>query len=188
MPKLTIYLPDSLYNQVKENDIRVSEVCQGALERAVRERCESLLESVGEYFREQASWRRSVAEQYEDDPRNGRCADGLEELATAVTGIPCDHLLVKTLRIISKYELDTLRPPLEGETSYIISRFHFSPSDDETPEHLLDRLPQSWAEDEVRWLLDAVSRKDAGTLNEELLQIGIDTGLAALIEDDENEE
>ena len=46
--------------------------------------------AIADYFRDQVRWRSEKAAECPEDSRNERCADGLEELAAYVLGLPVD--------------------------------------------------------------------------------------------------
>ena len=50
------------------------------------------------YLRSVSDWRRSRAEQYPDDDRNERCADGLAELADHIESLPQGHEDIRVLQ------------------------------------------------------------------------------------------
>ena len=81
-------------------------------------------QAIADYLNEQADWRRREAAEYPDDPRNLRCAEGLEELAGYVLSLdPSDQRII---------ELTTLgvrdgrfSPSPGGFAANAVARFRF---------------------------------------------------------------
>ena len=109
------------------------------------------------YLRSVSDWRRSKAEQYPDDDRNERCADGLAELADHIESLPHRHEDIRVLQNAcgianSAGADDDFIPGLRLE--YDISHFRFHRAQVDVSEFLahmgtvavVDRL--EWAAEE----------------------------------------
>lgn len=105
MPKLTIYLQDSLAAEIKRygDEINVSQVCQEALAREVSELNGSGRQMLVDFLLEQAKWRSRVAEDYPEDGRNEQSAAALTGLAEFVQRIPVDHPAFVAINILDGY-------------------------------------------------------------------------------------
>jgi len=173
MPKVTIYLSDDLDAAVKAAGISVSPVCQAALEKELRQTDGVIRPSLAEHFKDQADWRRRVAQDYPDDPRNIRCADALVDLERRVTLLPPDHPLLSVARILNRhYLMDVITPP-PNELAYLaISRFWFNPSDHQEPDEFLTWLAQQWAADIVATSTEPGESEEFAT---EFAEVGIPT-------------
>ena len=109
------------------------------------------------YLRSVSDWRRSKAEQYPDDDRNERCADGLAELADHIESLPQEHEDIRVLQNAcgipnSAGADDDFIPGLRLE--YDISHFRFYRAQEDVSQFLarmgtvavVDRL--EWAAEE----------------------------------------
>jgi len=171
MPRVTIYLPDDLDERVRAARISVSSVCQRALEDELARSDDALRQRLAEYFRDQASWRYRVAEDYPDDPRNQRCAAALEDLAERSLALGSDHELLRVTRVMQQF-FDVVSPS-EGAASYSASRFHFH-NNDLAPDEFLTWFASQWAEDEVTSMKeDAGEPGYAQELQAEFTAVGI---------------
>ncbi|HUG16362.1 MAG TPA: hypothetical protein VMM78_15265 [Thermomicrobiales bacterium] len=92
----------------------------------------STQQQMADYFRAIASWRRVRAEDYDRDPRNIRCASGLEQLADHVLNLPDDDERVVQL---TRLALHGGMLELEQRAHVAVSRFRFH-----TPETSLDGM------------------------------------------------
>ena len=63
-----------------------------------------------EYFKEQAEWRASKAEEYPEDGRNERASAGLLELAEYVEGLPDEDARLVTLALLPSEEMALFDP------------------------------------------------------------------------------
>ena len=86
-------------------------------------------QAIAEYFNARARWRYQKAAEYPDDPRNLRCAEGLEELASYVLSLdPSDERIL---------ELTTLGvreggfSPFHESAAYAVARFRFHCRDED---------------------------------------------------------
>ena len=79
-------------------------------------------ESVAEFCRTTAAWRRRKAEEYDRDARNLRTAAALEELADYVLTLPEDDPRLRELRRLAA-EGDEFRP--DQRVLYELGRFRF---------------------------------------------------------------
>lgn len=87
---------------------------------------------MADYFRGVASWRRTRAEDYDRDPRNIRCADGLDELAEFVLNLPdADERVMQLERLAVHSGVFEL----EQRAHVAASRFRFH-----TPESSCDAM------------------------------------------------
>ena len=100
-------------------------------------------QSVADYCREMAAWRRRRAEEYDRDARNLRSAAGLEELAERVLTLPDDdHRLVELARLTGQG--DTFVP--DQRVHYELGRFRFH-HPEASLDPFLDRLVELAIED-----------------------------------------
>ena len=79
-------------------------------------------ESVAEFCRATAAWRRRKAEEYDRDARNLRTAAALEELADHVSALPADDPRLRELHRLAA-EGDEFRP--DQRVLYELGRFRF---------------------------------------------------------------
>jgi len=96
-------------------------------------------EMLAEYLESQASWREMKAEDYPEDGRNRRCAEGLKEAASTVRSLaPQDERLVTLEGVHDDHDTGVFWAG--EETSLRVGRFRFSdPSED--VDSLLKELP-----------------------------------------------
>ena len=87
---------------------------------------------MADYFRGIAVWRRTRAEDYDRDPRNIRCADGLDELADHVLSLAdTDERIAQLTRLAVHSGVFEL----EQRAHVAVSRFRFH-----TPESSCDAM------------------------------------------------
>jgi hypothetical protein len=84
------------------------------------------------YFAEQALWRDHKAEEYPDDVRNERYADGLRALAEHVRKLPATDERLTLLAILDPLDVDDIAPFMPGEEGgRLASQFRFhDPNED----------------------------------------------------------
>lgn len=87
---------------------------------------------MAQYLRGIAAWRRVRAEDYDRDPRNVRCADGLDELADYVLSLPDDDGRIKQLTDLAVHSGVF---ELQQRAHVTVSRFRFH-----TPESSVDAM------------------------------------------------
>jgi hypothetical protein len=87
-------------------------------------------EIIGEYLDGRADWRQRKAEEYPDDKRNQRSADGISELAAYVRALPEDDERLRELSQLAIY--GDVFSPFESQTTpghdaaTAIGRFRFT--------------------------------------------------------------
>ncbi|MGV0607368.1 type II toxin-antitoxin system CcdA family antitoxin [Mycolicibacterium sp. XJ1904] len=177
MPKINVYLPDDLANEVKARNISVSRIAQQALREEV-ERMRTIQENIPEskellaeiraalawHLDSQAGFRERVAEEYPEDRRNERSARELRLLADELrsNGAYDDTPpLRKLLRLVTEYELE-----MEGimPTEFNASQYRFhnaNQSDDDFLGRLADALEMELVPDEA--LFDNNTYKSDGS-------------------------
>jgi hypothetical protein len=105
-------------------------------------------QAIADHFHDQARWRSEKAAEYPEDHRNARCADGLEDLAEYVLGLPADDERLIELAAIGVRE--GLFSPLPGDSAaYAIGRFRFDRADKDCG-HFLASLVRMVRDDAIR--------------------------------------
>jgi hypothetical protein len=105
----------------------------------------SLRVMLASYIEQQASWRSEKAQEYPEDVRNRRCAEGLKELARFVSSLSEND--ERLLRIEQEHDDAATGLFQPGEvTARTISRFRFN-IPNESFDALLRRLPDDLAQD-----------------------------------------
>lgn len=124
-------------------------------------------ETVVEYIEQQARWRESKAEEYPEDTRNQRAADGLHEMASYVRSLPLtDERLARIQRCNVDVEGDgfdvLVHHPSREVTGWDLSRFRFHNGPPESIEDGLEELVRgieaSWREMVDEAVLDEAER------------------------------
>lgn len=84
-------------------------------------------DELAEYLTGQARWREMKADEYPDDQRNGRSAEGLYRLAEDVRGLPDnDPLLARLAALAGRTGLDVAAlVPSDPASRFDVSRFRF---------------------------------------------------------------
>jgi hypothetical protein len=85
---------------------------------------------IADYLLEQARWRGEKAEEYPEDGRNLRCAEGLKALAEYVLSLPAtDERILDLTSMGVRAEMfsppPVLGPPGAAQAQYAISQFRF---------------------------------------------------------------
>ena len=87
---------------------------------------------LADYFRREAEWRWSKAEEHHDDRRNERCAKALQELASFVETLPENDGRLLLLRGLDQGPEDIWTP--WGDAAKEASRFRFNDPNEECDE------------------------------------------------------
>jgi hypothetical protein len=107
----------------------------------------SFRDRLAEYVERQAKWRAEKAEEYADDVRNRRSADGLAELAPYLRDLPDDDPRIVRSAEAYGVDNDTEDALMVGEeAARLIGRFRFN-IPGETFDGLLRRLPDAFSRD-----------------------------------------
>jgi len=174
IPKLTIYLPNTLACEVEryDNDINVSQVCQEALAKKVGELSGSGRQILVNFLIEQARWRERVAEDYPEDHRNKQSTLALAGLAEFVRRMPVGHPSFVAINTLQNYGGSGF---LSGdEFSSMAGRFGFANNWVGPDEEGMEQFVVDLVDVYVREWLDSYADADADDWEAIAAEVGMD--------------